>query len=86
MIWAGHTSHAEEKTNTYTVLIGPPKELIKLHEYRYTEISFSSTQPFTVVPVLTGTGVNSSAKEYLKLLHRKSHNGKLFVKVITRNI
>jgi hypothetical protein len=26
MIWVGHTSHAEEKTNTYTVLIGPLKE------------------------------------------------------------
>jgi hypothetical protein len=26
MIWVGHMSHAEEKTNIYTVLIGPPKE------------------------------------------------------------
>ena len=59
--------------------------LIKLHDYQYTEISFSSTQPFIAVPVLTGTGGNSNAKEYLKLLHKKSRTGTLLVKVITRS-
>jgi hypothetical protein len=50
------------------------------------KLFFFSTQIFTDVAVLTGTGVNSSANEYLKLLNRKSHNGNLFLKVIPGSI
>jgi hypothetical protein len=42
-----------------------------LHDYQYTEIIFTSTRSFATVPVLTGKGANSSAKENVKLLHRK---------------
>ena len=44
-------------------------------DYQYIEINYSSTLPFTAVPVLTGAGINNSVKVNLKFSNRKSHNG-----------